>query len=893
MQLAACAMITPVSFAMLRMMSIYGKWQERLKNRLERPAEVLDAVGAVDAETPSEVQSEDRLESDVMTTLSDSDRYALFLMAFTATLREGVEAVVFIVGVSQGNPTSIPIPGCLGLILGALFSWFVFFGAKPINITPFMYCTALVMFAIGAGLLSRAMHAFQMAGYFGSMGNRLGPDYADYSYSAVEYSPALVPEQPAWVNVALGHFRGCCAANGSNTSFFSVLRAIFGYSDRPTRLEIIAYVGYWGYVLASLALKWRAGTLYGKFAAPAVEHGCDEETARMAGVEVGASALPPAEDELREAGAADQEGSGRAAQLLARIRAVPRRTRVLAAILTASTVFALCLGLLLPKPPAGRPVAHFTLVIARSANASLPCAPGKPQITVNGVWPAPTLRVPFGSAIKVTIVNELVGESTAIHWHGMQQRGTPWQDGVVGVTQCPIPPVAGANSLTVDFTPDWPGTFWYHGHMGGQIVDGLYGALIVDDGGAFVATAGSPAFVADDWVWLISDWYNQPVCHPTCGAMGAMNATLMDWYMSKESKGVEPVPDALVVNDKLSGQMVLSVRRDAPQRVRIVNAAALNMFNVSVDGMPLIVVELDGVAVAPLKLPWLVLNVAQRASVVLDWSLMHPSLASQPAVRFRVSAMAMYAVPSFPTPLMAPYIGVVNSTTSTLLGTPAAFDPAWTGTIAFTAVGATVAYTDSDVPFQAASPPTEMNLLPARSFPAQPAPNATQFLSLAFGFANDPVTGVNLGYVNNASYALSPAALAVPLLRSFTSAQPLTMPAQLSGVLRGDGLNPFLLPHARVVQVLISNVDTGEHPFHLHGHNFWIVSTSAFPEAESLFAPHYVRRDVVSVPPNGWAKIRFVADNPGVWLLHCHIEVGACVRALTEPFSLSFLCSGI
>ena len=58
----------------------------------------------------------------------------------------------------------------------------------------------------------------------------------------------------------------------------------------------------------------------------------------------------------------------------------------------------------------------------------------------------------------------------------------------------------------------------------------------------------------------------------------------------------------------------------------------------------------------------------------------------------------------------------------------------------------------------------------------------------------------------------------------------------------------------------------------MHGHNFWVVASSAFPEAETLFAPHFVLRDVVSLPPAGWAKIRFIADNPGVWLFHCHIE---------------------
>ena len=88
-----------------------------------------------------------------------------------------------------------------------------------------------------------------------------------------------------------------------------------------------------------------------------------------------------------------------------------------------------------------------------------------------------------------------------------------------------------------------------------------------------------------------------------------------------------------------------------------------------------------------------------------------------------------------------------------------------------------------------------------------------------------------------------------------------------------------MLPHAAQ--------DTGEHPFHLHGHDFWsaawanvcvhalpsvltlapcrVVSTSDSPGAAALYAHNYVRRDIVSVPAAGWARIRFVADNPGIW----------------------------
>ena len=34
-----------------------------------------------------------------------------------------------------------------------------------------------------------------------------------------------------------------------------------------------------------------------------------------------------------------------------------------------------------------------------------------------------------------------------------------------------------------------------------------------------------------------------------------------------------------------------------------------------------------------------------------------------------------------------------------------------------------------------------------------------------------------------------------------------------------------------------------------------------------------VKKDTVIVPYDGYTVIRFIADNPGWWLLHCHIEV--------------------
>jgi iron transport multicopper oxidase len=74
--------------------------------------------------------------------------------------------------------------------------------------------------------------------------------------------------------------------------------------------------------------------------------------------------------------------------------------------------------------------------------------------------------------------------------------------------------------------------------------------------------------------------------------------------------------------------------------------------------------------------------------------------------------------------------------------------------------------------------------------------------------------------------------------------------------------------------------DSGKHPFHLHGHNFQAIARSE--DEAGVFNPTNssqtgypaipMRRDTFVLRPDGHIVLRFQADNPGVWLFHCHIE---------------------
>lgn len=94
----------------------------------------------------------------------------------------------------------------------------------------------------------------------------------------------------------------------------------------------------------------------------------------------------------------------------------------------------------------------------------------------------------------------------------------------------------------------------------------------------------------------------------------------------------------------------------------------------------------------------------------------------------------------------------------------------------------------------------------------------------------------------------------------------------------GEYSHPFVLEKDQVIQIVVNNNDTGKHPFHLHGHNFqaiWRSDEDAgnyVPTSDPDFPQTPMRRDTFTVHPNGNIVLRFKADNPGVWLFHCHIE---------------------
>ncbi|XRM36794.1 hypothetical protein ABZX51_000285 [Aspergillus tubingensis] len=97
-------------------------------------------------------------------------------------------------------------------------------------------------------------------------------------------------------------------------------------------------------------------------------------------------------------------------------------------------------------------------------------------IVSNGQIPGPTLWLKQGDDVEF-LVNNSMSINTTVHFHGIEQLGTPWSDGVPGLSQEQIKP---GEQFLYKWKASQYGSYIYHSHTRAQIDDGLYGAIYIE-----------------------------------------------------------------------------------------------------------------------------------------------------------------------------------------------------------------------------------------------------------------------------------------------------------------------------------------------------------------------------------------------------------------------------
>ncbi|TYG49604.1 hypothetical protein E1A91_D10G105600v1 [Gossypium mustelinum] len=482
----------------------------------------------------------------------------------------------------------------------------------------------------------------------------------------------------------------------------------------------------------------------------------------------------------------------------------------------------------------------------------------KPIVKVNGRFPGPTIYAREGDRVIVNVTNH-AKYNMSIHWHGLKQYRNGWADGPAYITQCPI---KTGNSYAYDFNVTGQrGTLWWHAHIL-WLRATVYGAIVIMPKQGMPYPFPKPNM---EQLVVLGEWWHKDV---------------EEIVKQGNNMGLPPnMSDAHTINGKPGPLFPCSEKHTFAMEVesgktyllRIINAALNDELFFAIAGHNMTVVEVDAVYTKPFVTQAILIAPGQTTNVLIQ--------ANQSPGRYFMAARPFMDAPipvdNKTATGIFQYKGIPNTVLPTLPQLPASND------------------TDFALSYN-----KKLKSLNSANFPANVPLKVDRKLFYTVGFGKDSCpTCVNgtriLASLNNISFVMPKIGLLQahyfnisgvfrtdfpdkpPKPFNYTGA-PLT--ANL-GTAHGTRLSKIAFNSTVELVLQDTNLLTVEsHPFHLHGYNFFVVGTGIGnfdpvkdPAKYNLVDP--VERNTVGVPTGGWTAIRFRADNPGVWFMHCHLEL--------------------
>lgn len=144
-------------------------------------------------------------------------KWGIFFLVATSVFREGTETVLYLTASSRTGMSGQLVGGAIGIVAALGIAYAIFAWALRVRLTTVFTLTNIFLLLFAAGLTAHGVHEFQEAG--------LLPIYG--------FDPLIN------ISHILNHKEGVG----------SFLRILFGYTSKPTLLEIVSYISYVGFIL--------------------------------------------------------------------------------------------------------------------------------------------------------------------------------------------------------------------------------------------------------------------------------------------------------------------------------------------------------------------------------------------------------------------------------------------------------------------------------------------------------------------------------------------------------------------------------------------------------------------------------------------------------------------
>ncbi|KAI0019770.1 multicopper oxidase [Xylariomycetidae sp. FL0641] len=462
----------------------------------------------------------------------------------------------------------------------------------------------------------------------------------------------------------------------------------------------------------------------------------------------------------------------------------------------------------------------------------------------NGTYPGPTLEACWGDQLVVHVTNLIPENGTTVHWHGISQQGSNEMDGVNGITQCPI---AYGTSFTYNFTVSQYGHTWYHSHYSLQYPDGVAAPLVVHG-------PSSANWSVDLGPLMIADWVHD---------------TAYLAYEEEMDGGVPPLSDSIVVNGKGRYQGGGSyyetvVTPGKKHLLKLINGGVGTSFVFSIDDHNLTVIANDLVAVEPFTVQSLMVGIGQRYTVIVEAK-------DQTEGDYWIRTTPAMGCNGFNGDTSNNQTGILRYDSSS------------------TALPQSQEHPGQDLNCTDVAPELLNPIIPwtVDFHPQNDVDKDTYHVQLQ----------------NETDSSLGPPGF--PYAHWYLGDQPMWLDFSEPTILNIDAsiANPnytviteeFMQGYIYLILDYAGNV-TVTHPIHLHGSDFVILAQSStrYNETSSPASFNYAnppRRDTALLPAGGFLALAFKPDNPGAWLLHCHIawhaSSGLALQILVRPDNMT------
>jgi FtsP/CotA-like multicopper oxidase with cupredoxin domain len=436
----------------------------------------------------------------------------------------------------------------------------------------------------------------------------------------------------------------------------------------------------------------------------------------------------------------------------------------------------------------------------------------------------------------------LQANGTSIHWHGFRMLNTNIQDGTNGITECALAP---GDVKTYQFQATEYGTTWYHSHFSHQYGDGVVGTVQING----PATAN---YDVDLGTLPMTDWYYSTIFQAAARAV--------------QGGGGPPLSDNVLINGTAKSATgtgaynKVTLQTGKRYRLRLINTSVDASLRVTLDGHVFQVIANDFVPVVPYNTTYIQMGIGQRYDVIVTanqavgnyWFRADANTICQSAIAR--GGLAVFSYQGAP---------ATDPTTAAAANPPTVcIDPA--------------------------STPKIVKTVPSATFAAQ-----AKTLPVAFG----PVAVRNntvLWTINGTSMVIDPGHPTVKYVAEHND----SIPASYN-VVNVDSTSATTWVYWIIQQA--TGAPPIAHPIHLHGHDFFILGngTGQFSVASNLAQLNFnnpPRRDVGMLRGGGWLVLAYPTDNPGAWLMHCHIAFhvgqGLSIQFLERKQSITLPAAG-